>query len=238
MDAGAAGRALAAQSANGLAPRAPGTAQVDAFFPKRRRHKSAPHPREVSMQRRHMLASFAALSAGLAAGSTFAQETTKSTDPEMMGEAEMRHSQRTMKVGALSLAASRIAEKKANGPMVKQFAMLETAEQETIADVLMSMKKSESAARGALATISDAEVRDMLDADGRRMLEMLEGLSGEAFSKQYVAAQIEGHRMLLGIQEDYLKSGENREHLGITKLARGQIKEHLVLLDDIRTQLG
>jgi putative membrane protein len=29
------------------------------------------------------------------------------------------------------------------------------------------------------------------------------------------------------IQEDYLKVGQNREHLSVAKLARGMVKEHI-----------
>ncbi|KAB0682811.1 DUF4142 domain-containing protein [Aureimonas leprariae] len=190
------------------------------------------------MHRRQILSSIAALSAGFVATSAFAQATAKKTDPEAMGEAERKHAMMTMKVGALSLATSRIAEKKDTGPMVAQFAMFEVAEQETIADVLNSMKKSESAAKGSMTKPSEAEVMDMLDAEGKQMVEKLQGLSGTEFSKMYVMAQTEGHQKLLAIQEEYLKVGENREHLNVTKLARGQIKEHLKLLADIKTDLG
>jgi hypothetical protein len=44
--------------------------------------------------------------------------------------------------------------------------------------------------------------------------------------------------MLLTIQEDYLKVGQNREHLSVTKLARGQIKEHIDHLDMLKSKVG
>ncbi|GGE11581.1 hypothetical protein GCM10011390_33390 [Aureimonas endophytica] len=190
------------------------------------------------MHRRQMLSSAIAISAVLVAGSAFAQETAKTTDPEKMGEAETKHSMMTMKVGALSLATSRIAAKKETGPKVAEFAMFEVAEQETIADILKSMKMDESAAKGEVAKPTDAEVMEMLDAEGRQMVEKLDKLSGKEFSTMYVTAQTEGHQKLLAIQEDYLKVGKNREHLNVTKLARGQIKEHLKLLADLKTELG
>lgn len=190
------------------------------------------------MHRRQILSTAVAMSALLVAPAVFAQETTKTTDPEKMGEAETKHAMETMKVGALSLATSRIAEKKDTGPMVAQFAMFEVAEQETIADVLKSMKMDESAAKGTVAKPSDAEVMGMLDAEGKQMVEKLQALSGKEFSKMYVMAQTEGHQKLLDIQEEYLKVGKNREHLNVTKLARGQIKEHLKLLADLKTELG
>ena len=62
---------------------------------------------------------------------------------------------------------------------------------------------------------------------------------GAAFDKDYVALQIQGHQELLKIQESYLQqSAGNREMTNVAKLARGQIKEHLALLQDIQKELG
>lgn len=40
-------------------------------------------------------------------------------------------------------------------------------------------------------------------------------------------AQLDGHRKLLVIQEEYLKVSQNRGHLSVGKLARGMINEHI-----------
>src|ERR1700709_2830753 len=75
-----------------------------------------------------------------------------------MGAAEQKHMMETMAAGSMSLAASRVAAKKARDEDVKQFAEFEVAEQETIPDVLASMKDP-SKARGKMNPPSDAEVR-------------------------------------------------------------------------------
>ena len=54
----------------------------------------------------------------------------------------------------------------------------------------------------------------------------------------FVMAQIEGHQMLLAIQEEYLKAGKDREHVAVTKLVRGMVMEHLVLLNDLRAAMA
>ncbi|CUX67940.1 conserved hypothetical protein [Agrobacterium tumefaciens str. Kerr 14] len=61
----------------------------------------------------------------------------------------------------------------------------------------------------------------MLDAEGKTSVEKLKAASAAEFDKAYVSAQLDGHKKLLTIQEDYLKGGQNREHLSVTKLARG-----------------
>jgi len=120
---------------------------------------------------------------------------------------------------------------------VKEFAKWEVAEQETIADILKSME-TDGKAEGALKPPTNAEVEAILDADGKSSLEKLKSTSGKDFDKSYVAAQLDGHKMLLTIQEDYLKVGQNREHVSVTKLARGQIKEHIDHLDMLKSKVG
>jgi putative membrane protein len=156
-----------------------------------------------------------------------------------MGEAEAKHAADTSTVGGMSLEASRIALKKAQNPKVKEFAQLEVAEQETIADVLKSMRDQSTPASGQVKAPSAEVVQTNLDAKGKQMMEKLQKAeAGAGFDKEYIQGQIQGHEELLQIQETYLKSGKDRENLNVTKLMRGQIKEHLTLLQDIEKQLG
>jgi len=192
-----------------------------------------PLNQENIMNRRTVLASaaFAAAIPALLSVPAFAQGAPAP------GDAEKKHAADTKKVGSLSLATSRVAEEKASDPMVKAFAKWEVAEQETIADIFKSME-STGKAEGALKPPSADEVEAMLDPEGKTSLEKLRGLSGAEFDKAYVAAQLDDHKKLAAIQEDYLKVGQNREHLSVTKLARGQIKEHIEHLDMLKSKLG
>ncbi len=193
------------------------------------------------MHRRQMLASAAAASVALMATSVLTQSAFAQTampGEAAMGEAETKHAEETGMVGSLSLATSRVAAEKATDAMVKKFAGFEVAEQETVADILMSMKADPASAEGALKKPSEAEVEAMIDPAGKEALTKLRGLSGAEFDKMYVTAQLDGHRKLLAIQEDYLKVGKNREHLSVAKLARGQVKEHIALLEDIQSKMG
>lgn len=137
-----------------------------------------------------------------------------------LGTAEVEHGKKTAIAGAAALQSSDVALKKASNAKVKQFAQLEHDEQTTIAAVLESIDPSLGSAK------PDAKMADMI--------QKLNGMSGAAFDKAYVDAQIEGHRILLAIQEDYLKVGRNREHRNIASLARGHIKEHLIDLGDLQ----
>jgi putative membrane protein len=178
------------------------------------------------MNRRFMLKTTAALAIlpTMYASSAVAQDAPVA--------AEEKHREETKKVGSLSLATSRLAVDRASDEMVKAFAKWEVAEQETIADVLKSME-SEAKAEGALKPPSEAEVERAVDDEGKAAVSKLKSLSGAEFDKAYVTSQLDGHRKLLAIQEDYLMIGQNREHLGVAKLARGQIKEHIERLETL-----
>jgi predicted outer membrane protein len=186
------------------------------------------------MHRRHIIQS-------LAVAATIPYLTLSKTGSaqaaEAMGDAEKQHADHTKAIGTLSLAASRLAATKATDPMVKQFSGWEVAEQETIADILKTME-SGGKAQGALKPPSEADVEATLDAEGKSSLDKLKSLKGAEFDKTYVSAQLDGHRKLLTIQEDYLKVGQDRENLSVAKLARGMIKEHIDHLDMLKSKVG
>ncbi|MCQ8784008.1 DUF4142 domain-containing protein [Mangrovibrevibacter kandeliae] len=188
------------------------------------------------MQRRHILASLAAATTALVVAPALAQ--SGSGDAMAMNDTATKWMNDTAMVGSLSLAMSRIALEKASDGMVKQFATFETSEQETIADVLMSMQMDPSKAQGALKKPTDAEVEPKIDQTGKDMLDKLRGMSGADFDKQYVMGQLDGHKKLLTIQEDYLKVGQNREPLDVAKLARATVREHITLLEGLQSKMG
>lgn len=58
----------------------------------------------------------------------------------------------------------------------------------------------------------------------------------EAFDREFVSAQIQGHEMLRTTQEDYLKSGKDPAFVNTAKLLVTVIKEHLALLHDLQSK--
>ena len=174
--------------------------------------------------------------AAAAAQSSFAQTQS---GPAPGGDAgpDEQYLRETSAVGSFSLAASRLAQEKAQTDDLKEFAQLEAAEQETLADVLKSLRKP--LIDGTVKPPSDAEVEQYLDRRGREKLEKMRAApAGTEFDREYLAAQATGHLELLRIQETYLNSGRNnRDFINAAKLARGMIKEHLQLLADIESEI-
>ena len=174
--------------------------------------------------------------AAAAAHSSFAQTQSGPTPGGDAGPDE-QYLRETSAVGSFSLAASRLAHEKAQTDDLKEFAQLEAAEQETLADVLKSLRKP--LIDGTVKPPSDAEVEQYLDRRGRERLEKMRAApAGMEFDREYLAAQATGHLELLRIQETYLNSGRNnRDFINVAKLARGMIKEHLQLLADIESEI-
>lgn len=150
---------------------------------------------------------------------------------QAMGQAEQQWMQQTMMVGSVALQTSEIALQKAEDEDVKQFAQFEADEQRTIAEVLRSMMEP--------AGTASAQGQPQLDQQHAAMVQKLQqAKAGDAFDKEYIQGQIQGHQELLQIQERYIQSNSrNREHTNTAKLARGHIKEHIARLQDLQKEL-
>ena len=198
------------------------------------------------MDRRVVLAGLAAFAAapalaqqssGGASGSTAAPAMPAGQAGAMgaarLGQAEMQHMQQTLQLGSVALETSRLAQQKARNENLKQFAGFEVEEQTTIAEILRGMMDpSATATTGSAPAAAGAAPRD---PKGAEMVQKLSQTQGEAFDREYLRGQIEGHRDLLEVQERYLQSNsQNREHMNIAKLARGRIMEHIALLEDMQ----
>lgn len=135
------------------------------------------------------------------------------------GDAERTHATETLRTGSLALMTSQLAQQKARGAMVKEFAGFEVMEQTTIAQIIKESKNMTPPPPGAM----EQEVMARLNA-----------ASGRAFDRAYVAAQIDGHERLLQVQETYLANGRDMPTRHVAMLAKGQITEHLTLLRKMR----
>jgi putative membrane protein len=104
-------------------------------------------------------------------------------------EAEERHIRKPLEAGAVSLETSRLARERSRDDWVKKFAEYETAEQETIREVLRSM---------------GGRIGDDARSDRREARRDLREASGREFDSAYLEAQASGHEQLLSIQETYV----------------------------------
>jgi putative membrane protein len=145
----------------------------------------------------------------------------RSEEEASQGEAsstDVKYAQQTLAVGAIALATSQLAQSMAKDDWVKRFANYEVAEQTTVAEVLKSlgMKPEES----------------NQPADAASKLK-----SSKNFDSDFLAAQLDGHQQLLKIQDDYIAVAKDPAHVGLAKLARTQIKEHIDLIQTIQKTL-
>ncbi len=166
------------------------------------------------MNRRELGASL--LLAGVASG---AAGVALAQDMPRLGELERREVMDTAHVGTFSLMISKLAQTQAQTPAVQEFSSFEVAEQTTIGQILQEVSGMPA---------------PPLTPDQEAMMAQLQAASGMGFEQQYVMMQVDGHRKLLAVQERYLSSGSMPGLRHVAMLARGQIKEHLRLLDDIQ----
>jgi putative membrane protein len=175
---------------------------------------------------------------------TQARQGQANSAPAAMGQeqsqADRQYIQQALALSTVSLQQSNFALTKAQSPRVKQFAEFEVGEQNLLTEIMHSFadpNATASTTRGAQAAASTAP--ELPPKDAQAMERLSKAAGGAAFDKDYVALQIQGHQELLKLQEDYLKQGSgNRETTNVAKLARGQIQEHLAMLQDIQKELG
>ena len=175
---------------------------------------------------------------GAAAGSTGGASGASRMGGQPMTQADMQHMQQTMQLGMVALETSRIAQQKAQNADLKRFATFEVQEQTTLSEVLHSMMEPAATSATGAASGTSAPAMQM-DAPSREMIQRLQNTQpGEAFDRQYLQGQMEGHSALLQVQTQYLQSNpQNREHVNVAKLARGVITEHIALLEEIQTKM-
>jgi len=195
------------------------------------------------MDRRHLLAGMAGLSfsspgfaqtsqpqpsgpSGRAPGAGMA------SGAQALGQAEQQWLQQTMMVGSVALQTSEIALQKAQDEDVKQFAKFEADEQKGLAEVLRSMLEP----AGTASPQGAAGAPPQPDQKHAAMIQKLQqAKAGDAFDKDYVKGQLDGHRELLQIQESFVQARpQSREAMNVAKLAAGRIREHIEMLEDLQ----
>ena len=194
------------------------------------------------MDRRHLLAGIAGLSFASAAFAQTAQPQSSAqaggaatvgtaSGTQAFGQAEQRWLQQTMMVGSVALQTSEIALQKAEDEEVKQFAKFEADEQKGLAEVLRSML--EPAGTASPQSVAGAAQPDQKHAVMIQKLQQAK--AGDAFDKEFVKGQLDGHRELLQIQESFLQARpQSREAMNVAKLAAGRIREHIEMLEDLQ----
>lgn len=158
---------------------------------------------------------------------------------QQQSQADSQYIQQALALSTVSLQQSNFALAKAQNPRVKQFAQFEIGEQNTLTDIMHSFAEpatTASTSTGAKAAAATAP--ELSQKDSTAMERLSKAQPGAAFDRDYVELQIEGHQRLLKLQDDQIQKSGNREMTNIAKLARGQIQEHLAMLDMIRKELG
>jgi predicted outer membrane protein len=158
---------------------------------------------------------------------------------QQQSQADRQYIQQALALSTVSLQQSNFALAKAQNPRVKQFAQFEIGEQNLLTEVLHSFADpaaTASTTQGAQASASTAP--ELSQEDSAAMERLSKAQPGASFDRDYVALQLQGHQRLLKLQESNLQNSGNREMSNVAKVTRGQIQEHLAMLDVIQKELG
>ncbi len=122
---------------------------------------------------------------------------------------------------AFALATSQIALQRAESPLARTFAQLESEEQMAFADARRM---------GGLPVPSPS----MMDAQKQQMVQQLQTMSGSQFDRMYVQGQIMGHQELLGLHQTLAQSGATQGDRMLATVAVPAIRTHLSMLQGIQ----
>ncbi len=122
---------------------------------------------------------------------------------------------------AFALATSQIALQRAESPLARTFAQLESEEQMAFADARRM---------GGLPVPSPS----MMDPKKQQMVQQLQTMSGSQFDRMYVQGQIMGHEELFALNSAYAQAGFDRQGRSVATLAVPAIQTHLTILSRIR----
>jgi predicted outer membrane protein len=188
--------------------------------------------RKTDRRRFLKLSSFAALGMGLGL-SGLAEKFAYSENKKLYFDAAMTESEyRTGIIGTvrLSLLTSEIAAAKASDEYARGFAEFELEEMRSMDTVLKDMGTPEP----------------VMDEKSQQILSRIQSLSsGRAFDREYITAQVDGHRFLRDYTESYLNSSpagttdmheKHGQHLAM--IALSAIKEHTTLTTRIMERLA
>ncbi len=134
------------------------------------------------------------------------------------GIGDARYRELTLRFGTLSKLTSEAARNRSNRPGVEQFARFEIAEQTTVARVLTNRENPPPAP---------------LTKEQQQLLARLRSLTGAAFDRAYVRAQIRVHKQLRFVQRSYLREGRNENLRDVARLVDTVINEHLTHLNEL-----
>ncbi len=164
------------------------------------------------MIRRNLLIASAAAGAGLAAPAILRSAAAQTVD---------RTTQMALGGMAFALATSQLALQRAESPLAKNFAQLETEEQ---------MAFTEARRMGGLPLPSPS----MMDAQKQQMVQQLQSLSGAQFDRMYIQGQIMGHQELLQLHQTLAQSGSTQGDRLLATVAVPAIRTHLSMLQGIQ----
>jgi putative membrane protein len=123
------------------------------------------------------------------------------------------------------IQSSQAAQTKAQDTRVRDFA------QRMVQDHTQASAKLKAAA-------GSTPVPTSLDQEHAQKLQQLQQASGNAFDRQYVQMQFEGHQKAVSLFENYAQKGDDQQLKQFAQQTAPQLREHLQMVTQIRNDLN
>ena len=142
--------------------------------------------------------------------------------PASLGAGNMQAATQTLLIGTLSLQSCQLAQRNAQNAMVKQFAELEAAEQQTVAEIL--------AANGVTPPPMPPEMT--------KRLQSLQAANGQQFETMFIQEQMVAHQQLLQLQQQAAQGPLTQPTVVLARLGISAINSHIAMLTMIQQSMG
>jgi putative membrane protein len=150
-----------------------------------------------------------------------------SLSAQVAGSADETFVKQTAIGGMAEVQAGRLATQKASNAKVKAFGERMVTDHGKANDELKSL-----AATKKIAISSD------IDAEHKAAYDKLQGLSGSAFDRAYVADMITGHEKNVAAFRQESTSGQDPDVKAFASKTLPTIEEHLKILRDLQKEIG
>jgi putative membrane protein len=142
---------------------------------------------------------------------------------------------------AFEILSSKIAETHATTSDIKEFARMMIKDHTKSTDDLVAIggiSKASLESKMKPGAAGKYVANDLIDSDNANELNSLNSKSNDDFNKTYIKDQVDGHKRMVSLLEDYAKNGDNAKLKAFAQDILPTVRKHLKAAQDIQHSIG
>jgi putative membrane protein len=142
---------------------------------------------------------------------------------------------------AFEILSGKIAETHATTSDIKEFARMMIKDHTKSTDDLVAIGGvSKASLESKMKPGRDGKfaANDLIDSDQATELNSLNSKSNDDFNKTYIKDQVDGHKRMVSLLEDYVKNGDNAKLKAFAQELLPTVRKHLKEAQDIEHSIG